>query len=291
MRRPREPDPEWGDSGVSAEVVSHSRAIQIGLAILIAAAVIGFFTGTQEEEYEAPPVTAGAPPPAPAHWEDIEEAPSYTMRSADQRSGPNRDWISSLADLEYDLPDPFSLERSTSDQRSEAVALRVERRSFEGAPPVIPHPTTQMGSLSCLGCHRDGIVIGDLVAPAMSHETMDSCTQCHVEQRAEWVPVAAVLPPLTSVPNAFEGLESPGDGLRAWPGAPPTIPHTVLLRENCASCHGLHAPEGLRSSHPWRGSCQQCHVLETGLSQWARTTQIAHSESVPPWAVSTNESP
>ena len=63
--------------------------------------------------------------------------------------------------------------------------------------------------------------------------------------------------------NTFAGILRAGPGLRAMPHAPPTIPHTLQLRTDCLSCHGLIARPGLRTTHPWLQNCVQCHVTTT----------------------------
>jgi hypothetical protein len=39
------------------------------------------------------------------------------------------------------------------------------------------------------------------------------------------------------------------------------------MREACASCHGPSGKRGLRSTHPVRASCQQCHARSAALDQ------------------------
>jgi hypothetical protein len=46
------------------------------------------------------------------------------------------------------------------------------------------------------------------------------------------------------------------------PGSPPPIPHALQMRENCRACHaGPGAVSGLRTTHPERVTCRQCHGL------------------------------
>jgi cytochrome c-type protein NapB len=67
--------------------------------------------------------------------------------------------------------------------------------------------------------------------------------------------------------NTFIGLASAGVGKRAWPGAPPTMPHRLWMRDQCASCHGPAGHAGSATSHPARQSCHQCHVPSAALEQ------------------------
>jgi len=135
--------------------------------------------------------------------------------------------------------------------------VRAGRRAYDGAPPTIPHDAFGM---SCDACHdRDGTpVTGVGYAPASPHDgtpmagATTRCRQCHVFAASDEL----------FVESEFVGL--PQDlrpGSRATPGAPPTIPHRTLMRENCLACHdGPGAREAIRTSHPERWRCRQCHV-------------------------------
>ena len=47
----------------------------------------------------------------------------------------------------------------------------------------------------------------------------------------------------------------------AYPGAPPTIPHSILNeRHNCLICHKNGTQDAPRTDHPGRVNCLQCHV-------------------------------
>jgi len=137
----------------------------------------------------------------------------------------------------------------------EALAGRAARRAYEGAPPVIPHAIDERSSASCLTCHRHGARINGRTAPAISHEAYVNCTQCHAPSVARPGTVAPVL-----TANAFAGRSARAHGGRAWLGAPPAIPHSTWMRGECASCHGVSGRSGIRTTHPQRKSCTQCHV-------------------------------
>jgi hypothetical protein len=142
--------------------------------------------------------------------------------------------------------------------KSTAV-VRAERRAYDGAPPTIPHAAFG----ACTACHdeRGQAVEGVGFAPASPHGTgpdagaTTRCAQCHV----------FVTTDDEFVESEFVGLEQdlvPGG--RATPGAPPTIPHPLLMRENCVVCHsGPGAREAIRTTHPERTRCRQCHVPVT----------------------------
>ncbi len=157
----------------------------------------------------------------------------------------------------------------TPGERGAALVGRSMRRAYAGAPPVVPHAIDQLGTSACVVCHSNGMKVGDVVAPAMSHGLLASCTQCHVEERGA-PPVGGMT--ATQIrgllaESGFEGQAEPGEGSRAWQGAPPTIPHSTWMRQACISCHGGESEAGLSSSHPWRASCTQCHAPSATLDQ------------------------
>lgn len=137
------------------------------------------------------------------------------------------------------------------------ATVRAERRLYDGAPPVVAH--TDFG-MTCTQCHNErGIQVeGVGYAPASPHEAtrgmsaMSRCRQCHVFQLTDE----------TFVANSFAGLRQDlRAGRRLNDLSPPTIPHKVFMRENCAACHtGTAAREEIRTSHPDRLRCRQCHV-------------------------------
>jgi len=268
-----------------------SPGVQLALAGVIVLAFIGFVVGIQQGEWVADPI-----PPFPypdvvrqdggADSNSVEEVvPAMAYADFDRRQfGPNRNWSSSLAALPT-LPHRFdSTDRELKDmdiagasqdgdglsdlqseeQRGVALVARASRRAFEGAPPVVPHPIDPLGTSSCLACHADGRSIArGVTAPKMSHGHLVNCTQCHVEQRS------ADLGRDDGLGNHFHGHRGFGRGSRAWPGAPPAIPHTILMRESCLSCHGPGGHEPLRTSHPFRTNCLQCHAPSALLDQQA----------------------
>ncbi len=137
----------------------------------------------------------------------------------------------------------------------QAMSTRASRRAFDGAPPTIPHAIDERSSASCLTCHRRGARIGGRTAPAISHEPYANCTQCHVPSVGRPGREARSLSD-----NAFTGSTPTLHGPRAWLGAPPVIPHSTWMRQECSSCHGVSGRDGIRTTHPERKSCTQCHV-------------------------------
>lgn len=148
-------------------------------------------------------------------------------------------------------------------RRAEVVSERAALRAYDGAPPVVPHRIDQRDAQACLVCHGEGMRVGQVRAPRMSHELMANCTQCHVESTNRALPS----PDPDALFSYFEGLRAGRGGVRAWAGAPPTIPHSTWMREDCLACHGPTSAEGLQSSHPWRSSCTQCHAPSADREQ------------------------
>lgn len=144
-----------------------------------------------------------------------------------------------------------------------AAAERAERRLFDGAPPVIPHENF---GIACAECHdlegMDVPAVG--FAPPSPHEktvgmsAISRCMQCHV--------FAGKAQPFAD--TTFVGLRQDlRRGARLNAAAPPTMPHGTFLRENCLACHsGPAAREEIRTDHPERERCRQCHVPVTERS-------------------------
>lgn len=232
--------------------INRARALKLlGIAIFSVSLVASF-----AEFRKPPPRRAGyAPstnesPPTDAH------SLTYTELRRTSR-GPGRDvYLANVQSLEARLPpltEPF--QRKPGD-RENMLSARAERRAYDGAPPTVPHPVDERAAPNCLVCHEHGAKIGQLVAPPMSHMPLGSCLQCHASQAGfHGSPV-----PATSALNTFAAQPFGGLGTRAWTGAPPTRPHTAAMRSNCGSCHGVAGNPGLRTSHPERQNCEQCHA-------------------------------
>lgn len=147
-----------------------------------------------------------------------------------------------------------------------SAEVRAGRRLYDGAPPTVPHDNF---GVACSSCHdADGISVEGLgFAPASSHDDTEQaratqrCRQCHV-----FVEDTGLF-----VRNRFSGLDQDlRAGSRLYPGAPPTIPHKILMRENCAACHtGPGARKGIATSHPERTRCRQCHVPVTTREEFS----------------------
>ncbi|MBX3373025.1 MAG: nitrate reductase cytochrome c-type subunit [Phycisphaeraceae bacterium] len=238
------------------------RAFHLVLTAVIGVSIAGYFVGVRHGP--ALPEVATFSGAAPTVHADA--VPSMTYAEFDRRRyGPNRDWRSALADLDrQDAPAPRSRWESPAMHES-FLQTRAGRRAYDGAPPVVPHPIEQVSVAACMACHGEARYVGrQTFAPAMSHEAHTNCTQCHVEQ------TSARFEPSTPAGNTFVGKVMPERSTRTWSGAPPTVPHSLLMRENCLSCHGPAGIRAIRTEHPWDAVCLQCHLPAALHTQFAR---------------------
>lgn len=134
-----------------------------------------------------------------------------------------------------------------------------DNRAYDGAPPSIPHPVADersAGGISCLQCHKSGGFVQkfDAYAPITPHPEMVNCRQCHVVQNTKNL----------FKPTNFTAKQPETVGTNsAMIGSPPVIPHHIQMRENCLACHaGPASPKEIRTTHPQRVNCMQCHVLK-----------------------------
>ncbi len=232
------------------------RLLQLLASGAVALASVGLVLGTQSPK--VPPVLQTA-------RDGVGENALNYAQLRKGRRGPNREmYRGAFARLGAAGPSIHDPVVQTSAQKQEALVARSKRRAFAGAPPTIPHSVQEKDPAACMACHSGGAKIAQLRAPAMSHREFAMCTQCHAMEKSENAEVGA----LGALPeNSFVGLGEYPSGQRAYEGAPPTIPHGVFMRENCASCHGVHGEKGVRSTHPGRQSCQQCHAASAEFDQ------------------------
>lgn len=235
------------------------RLLPLAGAIVLGLTLVGFIEGITDPKAIATSNQADVPREGSG---DVPQAVAY-RQMADAQLSPNADFLSSLSALKSERPSIFDPVQRTDQMKQEALQDRLRTRAFDGAPPVIPHVIQQQSAASCLACHGEGIRMGDKVATKVSHPQYTSCTQCHVESSTSG-PINSV----QTTENSFTGLQRSGPGLRAYAGAPPTIPHTLWLRNDCTSCHGLVARPGLRTTHPWLSNCVQCHAASEQLNQF-----------------------
>lgn len=169
-------------------------------------------------------------------------------------------------------------------------------RAYPGAPPRIPHGLTPAETLrgGCKTCHEQGGYSQRFGAyvPVTPHPEMGQCLQCHVgDAKLLAIPLPSMDPSARcrqchtagatlwkdSVTN-FKPLPWPRLAARvSGEHTPPPIPHTLELRGNCLSCHS--APAGvkeIRTAHPERANCRQCHVETTGaMDEFVRPQQTS----------------
>lgn len=131
------------------------------------------------------------------------------------------------------------------------------RRQYAGSPPFIPHKVEddRGEAWNCLTCHEKGGWTQELRrhTPLTPHPEKTECRQCHVPMDD----------PTLFMENMWVSAPPPKLGRSHLPGGPPPVPHALQMRENCVACHvGPGAVEGIRSNHPDRGNCRQCHVSD-----------------------------
>ena len=240
---------------------------------IISAAVVGYFVGIRD----GVPRDEIAGLSEPFDLTKLAEESSSTITNGDTavvpavtyanmrrgESGPTSQWTSSLERIPQPDFDLMAEIKPSPDDKARSTATRGSRRAFNGAPPIIPHAVERTDDAACYACHGNGMRIGDRLANRMCHGFLANCTQCHAEPPP--TPFAEVD---AGVQNSFVGLPAPLQGERAFPGAPPTIPHSTWMRNDCLSCHGSEAGwAGLESTHPWRVNCEQCHAPSAALEQ------------------------
>lgn len=127
-------------------------------------------------------------------------------------------------------------------------------RSYEGAPPTIPHEGHQgLGSLDCLSCHKFGGYVRKLgaTAPLSPHPEWTNCVQCHVPVDSDTV----------FRENEFiRWNHEKKEAVKSVQTSPPVIPHKSYQRQNCLSCHSNSPASVKPTNHPERANCIQCHV-------------------------------
>lgn len=237
----------------------------------------GFFMGLLQSDRQAADSRLSAATwvePAAAPDTELPEAPTYVDLPQHQLQ-PNHAWQSTTTQLPRveQTEDGTELILGAVEQRLVRVE-RATRRAFDGAPPVAPHPVDQMSSVSCLACHGTPVRVGDRLVTQISHPPYSQCLQCHASGPGPTSTWEALLPPADApdlahiaVTNSFAGHQQAEPGERAFDSAPAVVPHTTWMRENCMSCHGPGGSSALRTSHPSRQSCTQCHPLNPALEQ------------------------
>lgn len=266
---------------MSRESNSKTVATRGSIALLVAVigvAVVGYFVGIndgvpQEDfEQQAPWLSSqveGTERPAePPSTSTIAAVTYAEMRRSE--TGPTSQWKPKLDQIPQSQYDLFAVIKPSEEAKLQSTLTRASRRAFNGAPPIIPHVVEGTNDAACYACHGEGKRIENQVANRMSHGFLANCVQCHAPPPPK---------PFTDfdseVQTTFVGLPAPLNGERAFPGAPPTIPHSTWMRDQCLACHGGNVGwAGLESTHPWRTNCLQCHAPSATLDQSIVPEQI-----------------
>lgn len=171
------------------------------------------------------------------------------------------------------------------------LAIYRTLRAYPGAPPRIPHGLTEnefrLGL--CAGCHERGGFVPRFggYAPVSPHPEYLDCLQCHApDAMTVGIPLPGEpgglscgqchvdpdRPPPSLVSLDWSPLAWPDRNQRALAGSPPQIPHDLHLRGNCLACHaGPGVVRELRTTHPERINCRQCHVpTASGEAEFSR---------------------
>lgn len=211
---------------------------------------------------------------------------------------PPAEPIAAEADVFRTHPDMMAIEPDTRRQRSAHVrTLRTWRylRAYPGAPPRVPHGLfpEEYRSGDCNTCHERGGYSERFAAyvPLTPHPEKGMCLQCHVGDEA----VTGISLPSADPNDRCPQCHGSGGAPRAYPSAaldwwttawpelprlaadrnPPAIPHDLQSRGNCIPCHaGPAAVAEIRTGHPERADCRQCHVaLELEGGDFTRPSQ------------------
>ncbi len=250
------------------------RISSVFLSCIIAIAVVGYFVG----------IADGVPQPegmqqtafiAQADRNTLDAnaklVPAVTYNEVPSTAmGPTKSWQAEPQIIEPPTYDLYEKITPSEEEKIASSKIRASRRAFNGAPPIIPHAVENTNDAACYACHAGGVRLTGFHASVMSHGFLSNCTQCHA-------PIApAPFQHLdATVESGFVGLPAPQQGHRAYPGAPPTIPHSRWMRERCNACHGgSQGWAGMESTHPWRTNCTQCHAPSATLDQMPDTEAV-----------------
>ena len=261
MSGPKRPEPRDRERRLHRPEESHPVRRVLGIGSIIVGMVAAvLFLGSL--------VTGGGEPPR--------HPPTFVKDTADGPIAAEAEVFQTHAE---DLGMTPMAPRDTAAHARTLVFFRT-LREYPGAPPRIPHGLTaeEFENQTCNNCHRRGGFVarfGDYARvtphpelsqclqchvprdtlvgiPAPTSESASTCAQCHVDPE-ETLPVF--------VEHDWQTTSWPDTGQRAHPEAPYLIPHGFQMRTNCLACHaGPEAVTGIRTDHPERINCRQCHV-------------------------------
>lgn len=186
-----------------------------------------------------------------SYFESLEEATVKTTSIQEYSSIPSESGVFERSQfaLEYQfMPLDKDYQRNLNSY--------YKNRAFYGGPPTIPHPIEEgsIGGNSCLKCHQNGGFVQKFKAytPVTPHPDKLNCVQCHVSVKTQ----------SNFVASSWSGNKGSTLDNQALLNSPPVVPHPLQLRENCLSCHaGPSAAKEIRTTHPERVNCRQCHVI------------------------------
>lgn len=242
--------------------VKTSRIARFVAVAVISVSVVGYFTGLHSP---IPPRTVPETAPVENEETGLTANEAASVIPATSYSGMANATLKRHQHMQFtglkSSTDPLAEIKIESNDKLAALQRRQQDRAYNGAPPTIPHPIDQRSDAACIACHGEGARSVSLRIPRMSHAVLTNCTQCHVENSPRHM-MATVFRE-----NVFSGMEAPTEGPRSFPGAPPQIPHSTWMRSDCMSCHGYSGLHGIRTTHPWRSNCTQCHAPSATMDQ------------------------
>ena len=252
-----------------SEALPTQGPLSIFFAVVIGVALIGFMRATSssslDHDFQAPVHgTAVA-----SVSDEVPSARSYR----ELRNTPRGDGSGFTGDLESlrdNLPSHIDMIVLGGTDEDADLAARAARWAYDGAPPIIPHPVRQSSASECYACHQEGVKLAAHQASTIPHGSFQVCTQCHA-MAAPNLPWGDQSEGLDDDPrevaNNFVGMPASTKGPRWNSISPPQIPHKTFMRERCGSCHGVAGRNAIRSSHPYRQSCEQCHAPQAEV-EW-----------------------
>lgn len=263
-------------------------AVALGLLLVASAATAAVaavvavrrMPASREAEPEARPVALITPPssPIPAEADVFRTTPAMLAIDPDvprNRTAHPRNWVTYRYLRAYPGAPPRIPHALSADEFRAEICNSCHERGgyslrFAAYVPLTPHP--EMGM--CLQCHvGDDAVMGTASAGA---DPNARCPLCHGPTGGRPLPEAAA----TWSTSVWPTLVSTAPGL-----LPPSIPHDLQFRGNCLTCHGGPAAvAAIRTSHPERASCRQCHAApdpEAGLFTRPTPEMVASAGAAP----------
>lgn len=209
--------------------------------------------------------------------------PSVTPAAPAQAATTTGEPIAAEAGVFRTTPAMLAIEPESAGRRAahpRTLATFHALRSYPGAPPRIPHGLTpaEFQGVGCKTCHERGGFSQRFGAyvPVTPHPELGACLQCHVgDAKLMAIPLPSTDPSARCHQcHATGGAMGWSDSSLAWSRPvwpvmprvargmlPPPIPHDLEMRTNCLACHGApSAVNAIRTSHPERANCRQCHL-------------------------------